>query len=395
MSLRDMVKSGPSGILALLVIVLLDAASYSVILPALPFVLMRFGVGPGVGGVLIASHAAATMIAAPTLGRLSDRLGRRNVILSSLIVTLSAYLGFAFAQSLWLLFAARIVAGLAAGNLSVVQAALSDATPKEARGRAMGFMTTAWGLGFLVGPIIAAWVPESRSTPALLPGLAAALLCVGGIGFLMLSKPSTTKYETNTIQVTSTPAFLQLRSLLVGQFGGAALCQAAVIAMAGFLAHDLYGWRQQELGILMAFVSGAIVVSQALVVPRLMLTFGDRLVARYALGAAAVTLGLVALEPGPLVFGAALAVAFCGIVSAQTAISTQLSKTATPLEQGRVMGTAGAAGAAGRVIGPALAGSVYVTFSHSTPFLLCGLLLMIVAAASFSRRSAGFSGSSP
>lgn len=377
----------------LLAVVLLDAASYAIILPALPSVLLRLGAGAGAGGILIASHAAATMVGAPLLGRLSDRLGRRPVILGSLAVALAAYVGFAFAANLWLLFAARIVSGFAAGNLSVVQAALSDATPEERRGRAMGLMTTAWGVGFFVGPMIAAAVPEGRSAPSELPGLAAAALCVASAILVALRRPMGATYGTTVVAAAADPARLRLRGVLIAQFAAAALCQASVIAMAGFLAHDLYGWGSRELGVLMAVVSGAIVVTQGLIVPRLMQAFGDRPVAGCALGAAGGALALLTLEAPPAAYGALLAIAFCGIVSAQTSISTQLSNTAGPLEQGKVMGAAGTAGAAGRVVGPALAGLGYSAISPATPFLACGLLLAVVAAASLRTRPAALSGS--
>ncbi len=383
---------GIGGVAPLLTVVLLDAASYAIILPVLPSVLLRFGAGAGAGGILIASHAAATMVAASLLGRLSDRLGRRPVILGSLAVALVAYVGFAFAPNLWVLFAARIVSGFAAGNLSVVQAALSDATPEDRRGQAMGLMTTAWGVGFFVGPIIAAAVPESRSAPSELPGLAAGALCVASLILVAVRRPTGATYGTTVVTAVAKPARLRLRSLLIGQFAAAALSQASVIAMAGFMAHDLYGWGAAELGVLMAVVSGAIVVTQGLIVPRLMQAFGDRSVAGFALGTAAAALVLLTFETPPAAYGVLLAIAFCGIVSAQTSISTQLSKTAGPLEQGKVMGMAGTAGAAGRVVGPALAGASYAAISPGTPFLFCGLLLAIVAAVSLpaltGRRSA-------
>ena len=133
-------------------IVFVDLLGFSLILPLVPFYAKEFGASDSVIGLLVASYAAAQLIGAPILGRISDRFGRRPVLLLSIFGTLIGFILLGIANSLWMLFASRILDGLTGGNISVAQAYITDITDEKNRARGLGLIGAAFGLGFIIGP---------------------------------------------------------------------------------------------------------------------------------------------------------------------------------------------------------------------------------------------------
>jgi DHA1 family tetracycline resistance protein-like MFS transporter len=153
-----------SPLLSIFLIVLVDVLGLTIILPLLPFYAESMGATPQTVGLLVSAYAICQLIAGPPLGHLSDRVGRRPVLLISQIGTCIGFLILAFAHSLWVVFLARIIDGLTAGNLTVAQAYISDVTESEYRTRSFGIIGIAFGLGFLVGPGISAILAQFSNT---------------------------------------------------------------------------------------------------------------------------------------------------------------------------------------------------------------------------------------
>jgi MFS family permease len=164
-----MKKTSP--LLSIFLIVLVDVLGLTIILPLLPFYAESMGATPRIVGLLVSVYAICQLIAGPPLGHLSDRVGRRPVLLVSQMGTFVGFLILAYAPSLWLVFLARIIDGLTAGNLTVAQAYIADVTDAENRTRSFGLIGIAFGLGFLVGPGISGFLAQYGNT---LPILAAA-----------------------------------------------------------------------------------------------------------------------------------------------------------------------------------------------------------------------------
>jgi DHA1 family tetracycline resistance protein-like MFS transporter len=141
-------------LLILFLIVFIDLLGFSLILPLLPFYAETFGATPFQIGLLVASYAAAQLIGAPLLGRMSDRFGRRPVLFISLIGTFIGFLMLGFANSLWMLFASRLLDGFTGGNISVAQAYITDVTDESNRAKGLGLLGAAFGLGFIIGPAL-------------------------------------------------------------------------------------------------------------------------------------------------------------------------------------------------------------------------------------------------
>ncbi len=151
-------------LLPIFLIVLVDVLALTIVLPLLPFYAEHFGASPQTVGLLVASFAACQLVSGPLLGQLSDRYGRRPLLVLSQCGTLLGFLIIARAEALWMVFLGRILDGLTAGNLSLAQAYIADVTAPEQRARAFGVIGVAFGLGFLVGPAISGWLAHYNYT---------------------------------------------------------------------------------------------------------------------------------------------------------------------------------------------------------------------------------------
>src|SRR6202171_638114 len=149
-----------SPLLPIFLIVSVDVLGLTIILPLLPFYAERMGATPAVVGLLVASYALCQLIAGPILGRMSDTMGRRPLLIVSQVGTLIGFLILAWANSLWLVFVSRIIDGLTAGNLSLAQAYISDVTRPEERARSFGIIGIAFEIGFLIGPAISGFLSQ-------------------------------------------------------------------------------------------------------------------------------------------------------------------------------------------------------------------------------------------
>jgi MFS family permease len=155
-----------SPLLPIFLIVLVDILGYTIILPLLPFYAERLGASPAVVGLLVSAFAVCQFVAGPILGRISDRVGRRPVLIVSQIGTLIGFLILANARVLWVVFLSRIIDGLTAGNLSLAQAYISDVTRPSERSKSFAVIGIAFGIGFLIGPGISGLLAQySFATP--------------------------------------------------------------------------------------------------------------------------------------------------------------------------------------------------------------------------------------
>ena len=180
----------PGSLPTLLAIVFVDMLGFAMIIPLIPFYAERFGASASVVGLLVASYAMAQLVGAPVLGGLSDRIGRKPVLMASLVGTSLGFLLFGLAGSLWLLFVARSLDGLTGGNVSVAQAYIADVSAPEKRARNFGFIGAAFGIGFIVGPALGGFLSRwGLSTPAFFAAALAAVNAAAVLLFLPESLP--------------------------------------------------------------------------------------------------------------------------------------------------------------------------------------------------------------
>ncbi len=168
-------------ILPIFVIVLVDLLGLTIIIPLLSFYATSFGADPFVVGVLAAAYPLMQFMGAPVLGRLSDRYGRKPILVISQIGTLTGFLMLGFAGSLWLLFLSRIIDGISGANIATAQAAISDSTTEKTRTQGLGLIGAAFGLGFIIGPVIAFVSLELSGNNYAVPAFVAAACSLGSI----------------------------------------------------------------------------------------------------------------------------------------------------------------------------------------------------------------------
>ena len=360
---------------ALLGVILIDSFSYSMVLPILPFVVLGDGGGVRSGGLLISIHAIFAMLAAPLLGRLSDRVGRKNVILITLAIEVLSYSFFAFSRNLVELFAARALAGISAGNLGVVQAAIADETTHQHRGRAMGKLTASWALGFVLGPALSTVLPKHAPDPTWLPGIIAAVAgCVSLISISTLYSrgahkrvPSDSSFSSQ--EQRDAASSIISRNEILAQVGLMAFCQTGLVAMTGFFVTMTLTWDQRQLSLLMVWSAITIISAQTLVVPLLLKRRGEAGTILISLPIVAACAGLLSLHtPSSLLACAAIPFLFCFITVTQTSLTTLLSNTTGSHEQGATLGLASGTAAAGRILGPAILGILFDRLDPRAPY---------------------------
>src|SRR6266404_9576113 len=178
----------------LFLIVFVDLVGFGLIIPLLPFYGERFGASPQQVTILMAVYSLMAMLAAPVWGRLSDRIGRRPVLMASMLAAALAYLWLGLADALWMLFAARAFGGACAGNIAAAQAYIADVTALEERARGMGTIGAAFGLGFIIGPVLGGVIAgddlatADLQTPALIAAGLSLIACLGVIIALQESR---------------------------------------------------------------------------------------------------------------------------------------------------------------------------------------------------------------
>jgi MFS transporter, DHA1 family, tetracycline resistance protein len=188
-----MLKKSP--LLSIFLIVLVDVMGLTIILPLLPFYAESLGASASVVGMLVSTYALCQLIAGPPLGQLSDHVGRRSVLLVSQIGTFIGFLMLAYAHSLWLVFLARIIDGLTAGNLTVAQAYISDVTEPQNRAKAFGLIGVAFSLGFLVGPALSGFLAQYSNQYPILAAAALSFTSICCTYFLLPTAPIHPKPE--------------------------------------------------------------------------------------------------------------------------------------------------------------------------------------------------------
>ena len=361
--------------------VLIDLIGFGIVLPILPTYAQRFGAhGIGYGG-LIFVFSAMQFLATALLGRMSDRIGRRPILLTTMIINAAGYILFAFAPSYAWLFVARIISGLASGNISAAQAYVADITTPAERSRGMGMIGAAFGIGFVLGPLIGGLADHYIGHLA--PGLIAAGLSI--INFFSASailreslahEHRTTRPLFDFGHMLEALARKQLRPLML-------VWLLAPLAFSGYTvvlplhATQLFGWGAKELGWLFVVIGVIAAVVQGFLFGKLERRTGARALLIVGLFGMAVSIAaLPYLTSSAGIYAWTVPLAFANSLFAPAA-SGLVSIYADPTEQGTILGAAQAFAALGRTAGPLAMGWAYDELGSRSSFLLAGGVMLL------------------
>ena len=343
--------------------VFLDLVGFGIILPLLPFYAEAFGAtGIWVGAILTA-YSAAQLAGASLLGRLSDRVGRRPVLLMSLAGSAASLLLCGLARSLWLLLAARALAGLFGGSIAAAQAYIADVTTPGERARYMGLLGASIGLGFVFGPALGSALARFGFGAA---AFAAAALAAANLLFALFRLPETRPAEvrqhghsrvdwSNFLDALHHPA---IGRLLAATFLST-LAFVAMEATFALLGEVRFGLDAGRLGFVFAYVGVVMVIVQGGLVGRLAPRFGERALA--TAGALVMGASLAALPLVPSLGAAYVVLAGLAVGQGLTTpmLATLLSRATDADEQGGTLGLGQSLAAAARAVGPIGAGWLY------------------------------------
>jgi MFS transporter, DHA1 family, tetracycline resistance protein len=397
-SLEKKMATRRSPLFVVFLTVFIDLIGFGIVLPLSPFYAEHFGATAFQVGLLQASYSLMQFLFAPLWGRVSDRVGRRPILLMSIFGGCISYAAFAFADALWILFAARIFQGIFGANLSTAQAYIADITTPENRSKGMGLIGAAFGLGFIFGPALGAFFSQMGPSVGTLlglgtggafgigfPALIASLLCLTNFSLALFNLPESLPPEKRAAIKTRESRWTSFTRMvvrpeaawLIAVFFISSLAIAMMEATLALFAESRVGYGIRETGTLFAFIGLVMAFTQGYLIRKLLPKWGERkmivigptvtALGLYAIGASVGTIGLG--------FGCVLLALGSGI--SNPAIMGGVSLVTDPKEQGAVMGVTQSLASLARIMGPVSGGWLFSYFSPSMPYYAAGIITLI------------------
>jgi multidrug resistance protein len=374
--------------------VFIDLVGFGIIIPVLPLYAERFDATPMAIGWLTGIYSGMQIIFTPILGKLSDRFGRRPVLMVSIAGTALGFVLMGMATALPLLFVARILAGITGGNISIPQAYIADVTAPEQRSRAMGMIGAAFGLGFTFGPLIGGVMSRISYSAPFYFAAALAIANVILVYFILpesLSREHRAKpHEEASVAEVFRHGRGWMFGLVVATYFFLITGFAIMTAFFALFTAKRFGYDAQANGYLFAFVGVLSVVVQGGLIGRLVKMFGEVTLARVGLLLTAASLALLPASHNLTLLLVACAGLSFGSGFASPPLSGLASQMVERSWQGRALGVMQSAGSAGRLLGPLLGGWLLMSDLEKpiveygrTPFLVAALLCLIGALLAF------------
>jgi DHA1 family tetracycline resistance protein-like MFS transporter len=364
----------------LFLVVFVDLLGFGMVIPVMPRYAAELGAPTAWIGLLLTGYSAMQFIFAPIWGRLSDRVGRRPVLLVSIGMTAVGFVGYSLAPDFGWLLASRLFAGAATANLAIARAYVADVTTVENRAKGMGMIGASFGLGFILGPAIASWLSHYSLAA---PGYAAAALSLANLvaAWIILPEPAqhvAAPHQRRFAALTGELRHPGIRRLLLTSFI-AILAFAALEATFSLLAKDVFQLDQAHVGFVFAYIGVVAVVMQGGLIGPLTRRFGETRLLVVGLALQGVTFVFL---PYVGTLGAMLAVLApmsVGSGLVQPSISSLLSRMAKREDQGGTLGIGESASAMGRIIGPEAGTFTYSHVSFGFPYVAGGVLMGVAA----------------
>lgn len=362
---------------------------FGMIIPIIPLISVQYGASAFQTGLLLSIYSFMQFVFSPVWGRLSDRFGRRPILLICLAGEVVAYIIFGLSRSIEMLFLARCLSGFFGASISTASAYISDITPTHERSKGMALIGAAFGLGFLFGPAIGGgltiWAKKLSPDPAFTASFAAywvSILCLATFIFAYFNLKETLNKDLVQKKLSRWKSITKFISApvvgpLVFVFFLSSFAMSSMEATLVLFMKDKFSWGLTEISFGFAYVGLMIVITQGFLVRRLIPRFGERNILRLGLIFMAIGLGGIAFANS--LFFLALTQTFLALGIGFTNPSTlgSISLLTDASEQGAAMGTTQSMASLGRILGPALGGAVYGAWNPESPFLIsCSLIFL-------------------
>lgn len=361
-------------------IVFIDLLGFGIVIPTLPFIAQHFGASALQIGILAGSYSLFQFVGAPLLGRLSDKYGRKPILSFSVLGTSIGYFIIAAAGSLPLVFLSRILDGITGGNISVASAYVADVTTGRERTKAMGLLGSAFGLGFIFGPLIGAILSTY--------GFAAPYIFAGSLAFvnailLMIILPESEKKSVQkkartffNFKVIKEVLHPQIVLDLTILFFLITFSFSLMQGIFPLYTNRLFSWDARHNGYFFAYIGIISVISQGFILRKLVDKVPERTIVRIAIFILTIGFTIFSFGKSPLHFflgGLFLASSF-GMLNAS--IQAEISHFSNPEEQGIVLGFVQGFSSLARALGPVVGGFLFGHFIRA-PFILSAAMLFV------------------
>ena len=377
----------------LFIIVFINLVGFGIIIPLLPFYGEHYGASPDQVTLLMALYSAAQLVSAPLWGRLSDKYGRKPILLVSLFGTVLAYIGLAVAPDLISLYLTRAWGGVMAGSISSAFAYMADITSDEDRAKGMGLIGAAFGLGFIAGPAIGGFLAGSdvANTNFTLPSYTAAgfsgLALILATFILKESLPPELRSSSGSsnrgwARFTAMITQPEIRNILILTFMSVFVFAALEATFAMWTERTL-GWGVAQNGYVFAYTGIFSAFIQGVLIGPMAKKWGLPLLIKQ--GLIGLLLGLLIIPFAETIWSLliGMTVVTYGFSLTSPALSGQLSLQISGTNQGSILGMSRSVSTLARALGPACSGYVFVFLGKDWPFLIGALLIFIVLLTSF------------
>jgi DHA1 family tetracycline resistance protein-like MFS transporter len=391
---RGQARSRLSPVFVVFMTLFIDATGFGMIIPLLPFCAETFQAGSAALGVLIASFPLMQFIFSPILGRISDNVGRKPVLVISILTSAGSFVLFAVANSFFILLLSRIVAGLAT-ETAVAQAYIADITSKKERASGIGKVGAAHAAGFIIGPAIGGTLGVYGFSA---PGFAAVFLTVINLLFVLFFLPESLPQEDSILQVVANSNDGFLRKLLdafskplIGTvlviFFIVFLSWSAIPVIMPLLGVIFFGFGSVEMSYFFIYMGTIQIMWQGVIIGRLTEKIGEEQL--IAFGPLLLMLGvfLMPLIPNIVIFVFSLTIISLASGMMRTVVPSFISKISPANEQGGILGVTNGVASIARVPGPLIAGFLFEFAGSAAPFFASAAMLMVAFGFGFRVRA--------
>ncbi|MFC9708608.1 MFS transporter [Paenibacillus sp. NPDC056933] len=375
-----------------LISVFLCGIGFSIIAPVVPFLVQPYISSPGQQAIVVtlltSVYAFCVFFAAPVLGALSDKYGRRPLLLVCLLGSAIGYLVFGIGGALWVLFAGRIIEGITGGSIGTIFAYFADIIPPEQRTKYFGWVSAVVGVGTVIGPTVGGLLAKIDYAAPMYFGAIITLVNVI-YGFFFMPESLDKKNRLKEITLVRLNPFIQLANLLSMKNLNRLLISAFLLwipngslqAVFSQFSMDTFNWKPAIIGLMFSIMGVQDIISQGLIMPKLLKKLSDKQIAILGMISEIIGYSLIALSTlfsfYPLFIAGMFIFGFGDSIFGPS-FNGMLSKSVDSSEQGRIQGGSQSIQALARMIGPIIGGQIYVLLGHAAPAIM-GMILIAAA----------------